>query len=137
MRANIAVLVIAVALAGCTTIPPQNQPLKEEVGDGGYRLSNIPPGKNNSDSLFLLLAFSGGGSRAAAFSYGVLEKLRDTEIGWEGEPHRLLEEVDVISSVSGGSLPTAYYGLFGDRIFEDFSDKVLCRNIGRDLLIGT
>jgi len=134
VRANIAVLVIAVALAGCTTIPPQNQPLKEEVGDGGYRLSNIPPGKNNSDSLFVLLAFSGGGSRAAAFSYGVLEKLRDTEIGWEGEPHRLLEEVDVISSVSGGSLPAAYYGLFGDRIFEDFSDKVLCRNIGRDLI---
>lgn len=107
MRASIVILVIAVALAGCTTIPPQNKRLKEEGGSGGYRLSNIPPGKNNSDSLFVLLAFSGGGSRAAAFSYGALKKLRDTEIGWEGRRHRLLDEVDVISPVSGGSLPAS------------------------------
>ena len=134
MRINIVIFMIAWALAGCTTIPPQNKPLKEEAGDSGYRLSNTPPGKNNSDSLFVLLAFSGGGTRAAAFSYGALEKLRDTEIVWEGQRHALLDEVDVISSVSGGSLPAAYYGLFGDRIFEDFSDKVLCRNIGGDLI---
>lgn len=134
MRASIIILVLTVVLAGCTTIPPQNLPLAEEAGDNGYRLTNTAPGKNNSDSLFVFLAFSGGGSRAAAFSYGALEKLRDTEIGWEGQRHRLLDEVDVISSVSGGSLPAAYYGLFGDRIFEDFSDKVLCRNIGGDLM---
>ena len=134
MRSHIVILMIALALAGCATIPPQNKPLEHEAGDGGYRLSNTPPGKNNSDSLFVLLAFSGGGIRAAAFSYGVLEKLRDTEIGWEGQRHRFLDEVDVISSVSGGSLPAAYYGLFGDRIFEDFADKVLCRNIGGDLV---
>jgi predicted acylesterase/phospholipase RssA len=134
MRTRIIILVLTLALAGCTTIPPQNKPLAEEAGDNGYRLSNTPPGKNNSDSLFVLLAFSGGGSRAAAFSYGALEKLRDTEIAWEGQRHRLLDEVDVISSVSGGSLPAAYYGLFGDRIFEDFSDEVLCRNIGGDLM---
>ena len=134
MRCHVVGVTVALALAGCTTIPPQNKPLQQEAGDGGYRLSNTPPGKNNSDSLFVLLAFSGGGSRAAALSYGVLEKLRGTEIVWEGQRHRLLDEVDVISSVSGGSLPAAYYGLFGDRIFEDFSDKVLCRNIGGDLL---
>jgi predicted acylesterase/phospholipase RssA len=134
VRIRTVILVIALALAGCTTIPPQNKILTEKVGDSGYRLSNTPPGKNNSDSLFVLLAFSGGGSRAAAFSYGVLEKLRDTEIGWEGQRHRLLDEVDVISSVSGGSLPAAYYGLFGDRIFEDFSDKVLYKSIQGTLL---
>ncbi|MFA6242991.1 MAG: patatin-like phospholipase family protein, partial [Candidatus Hydrogenedentales bacterium] len=125
---------VALAIAGCASIPPQNDPLTKAVGDSGYRLSNTPPGKNNSDSMFVVLAFSGGGTRAAAFSYGVLEKLRDTEIVWEGEPHRLLDEVDVITSVSGGSLPAAYYGLFGDRIFEDFLDKVLCRNIGGDFM---
>ena len=134
VRFNIVILAIALAFAGCATIPPLNQPLEEAAGDGGYRLSNTPPGKNNSDSLFVLLAFSGGGSRAAAFSYGALEKFRDTEIVWEGQRHRLLDEVDVISSVSGGSLTAAYYGLFGDRIFEDFSDKVLSRNIGGDYI---
>jgi NTE family protein len=40
----------------------------------------------------------------------------------------------VISAVSGGTFPAAYYGLFGDRIFEDFEKKFLNRNIQRALL---
>jgi len=115
----------------------QNQRLESFSSEQGYRYKNITPGKHNSDSLFLILTFSGGGTRAAAFSYGVLEKLRDTEIVWEGERRRLLDEVDVISSVSGGSLTAGYYGLFGDRIFEDFTDRVLYRNIQGWLLAGT
>jgi predicted acylesterase/phospholipase RssA len=114
----------------------QNQRLESFSGDQGYRYKNIAPGKNNSDSLFLILTFSGGGTRAAAFSYGVLEKLRDTEIVWKGERQRLLDEVDVISSVSGGSLTAGYYGLFGERIFEDFTDRVLCRNVQSRLIGG-
>lgn len=123
-----------VMLCGCTTLPARNEPLTERAGGSGYRLSNTPAGPLNSDSLFVILAFSGGGSRAAAFSYGALEKLRDTEIVWEGERCRLLDEVDVISSVSGGSIPAAYYTLFGDRIFDDFSGKVLLRNFRGDLI---
>ena len=133
-EANIALLMIALAFSGCLTKPLQNQPLREQAPDSGYRLSNTPADKNNSESLFVVLAFSGGGIRAAAFSYGVLEKLRDTEIVWEGQRRRLLDEVDVISSVSGGSLPAAYFGVFGARIFEDFPDKVLYRNIQGALL---
>ena len=133
-QANIVILMIALAFAGCIAMPLQNKPLKEEVAGNGYRLSNTPPGRDNSDSLFVVLAFSGGGIRAAAFSYGVLEKLRDTEIIWEGQRRRLLDEVDVISSVSGGSLPAAYFGLFGDRIFEDFPDKVLYKSFECALL---
>ena len=128
------ILIELVMLCGCTTLPARNEPLIERVGESGYRLSNTPAGALNSDSLFVILAFSGGGSRAAAFSYGALEKLRDTEIVWEGERRRLLDEVDVISSVSGGSLPAAYYALYGDRIFEDFTDKVLLRNFRGDLI---
>ena len=33
------------------------------------------------DDITLVLAFSGGGSRAAALAYGVLQELRDTRIG--------------------------------------------------------
>jgi len=75
------------------------------------------------------LAFSGGGTRAAAYSYGVLEALRDININWEGRERRLIDEIDSISSVSGGSFTAAYYGLFGDRIFEDFESKFLKKDV--------
>jgi hypothetical protein len=41
--------------------------------------------------------------------------LRDTQVLVGGQQRRLLDEVDVITSVSGGSYTAAYYGLFGDR----------------------
>ena len=83
---------------------------------------------------FVVLAFSGGGTRAAAFSYGVLEKLRDTEVMAGGQRTPLLNLVDVITSVSGGSYTAAYYGLFGDRIFRDFRFRFLYRDWQGELL---
>ena len=65
------------------------------------------------------MTFSGGGTRSAALSYGVLEHLRDTPITIHNKKRRLLDEVDLISSVSGGSFTSAYFGLFGDRVFKD------------------
>ena len=80
-----------------------------------------------------MLTFSGGGTRAAAFSYGVLEGLRDTEVGPAGNRQRLLDKIDVISAVSGGSFTAAYYGLFGERIFQDFEPRFLKKDVQGDL----
>jgi NTE family protein len=91
---------------------------------------------HHGGNVLLVLAFSGGGTRAAAFSYGVLEELRDTTFRRDGSKHRLLDEVDSISSVSGGSFTAAYYGLFGDRIFEDYEDVFLKNNVQKVLLNG-
>ena len=91
----------------------------------GYRFDTLDPGARNSDSLFVCLAFSGGGTRAAALSYGIMEALRDTVIRVDGREKRLLDEVDCISSVSGGSFTAAYYGLFRERLFEDFRGRFL------------
>src|SRR5262245_22864686 len=66
------------------------------------------------------MASSGGGKRSAAFSYGVLRGLRDFQISIDGHDRRLLDEVDTIAAVSGGSFPAAYYGLHRDRLFTDF-----------------
>ncbi len=88
----------------------------------------------NSEDLFVVLAFSGGGTRAAAFSYGVLQALRDTPVTVDGKPRRFLDEVDVITSVSGGSYTAAYYGLFGDRIFDDYTHDFLYRNWQGELI---
>jgi NTE family protein len=41
----------------------------------------------------------------------------------------MLDEVDVISSVSGGSFTSAYYALFRDRIFTDYEKEFLKRNV--------
>ena len=84
--------------------------------------------------IFLALSFSGGGTRAAAFSYGVLSELRDTTIDVDGRRIRLLDELDHISSVSGGSFTAAYYGLFGDRIFDNFETVFLRQNIQKTLI---
>ena len=118
--------------AGCAHYPV-NAPMTRAAPETGYRVTNLSH-PNNSDSLFVVLAFSGGGTRAAALSYGVLEELARTRIVWEGKSGRLLDEVDLISSVSGGSFTAAYYGLFGDRIFSDFESAFLKRNIQSRLL---
>jgi len=78
----------------------------------------------------VILAFSGGGTRAAAFSYGVLEALRDIEVVTSnGDKSRLLDEVDVITGVSGGSFTALGYGLYGDRLFDLFESSFLKRDV--------
>jgi NTE family protein len=81
----------------------------------------------------LVLAISGGGTRAAALGYGVLEELRRTEVTVNGVKRRLLDEVDVISAVSGGTFPATYYALRGEKTFDEFVPKVLSRNFEREL----
>ena len=132
---SFAFIIWVVAAAGCAHYPV-NQPLKQVDPQSGYRGRYMgTPG--NSQDLLLYLTFSGGGTRAAALSYGVLEELRKTEVVIDGKKRRLLDEVDAISSVSGGSFTAGYYGLFGDRIFEDFESKFLKKNIQGALTAGT
>jgi NTE family protein len=121
-----------VVLGGCAH-HPINAPLLTQEPNSGYRFNTLAQA-NNSDSLLIILAFSGGGTRAAALSYGVLAELARTEIVWEGERRRLLDEVDIISSVSGGSFTAAYYGLYGERIFTEFEPRFLKRNVQSHLL---
>jgi NTE family protein len=93
----------------------------------------LPP--NRSDELLVVLSFSGGGVRAAALAYGVLEALARTRVPDATGTHRLLDDVTLITSVSGGSFTAAYYGLYGDRIFTDFEAGFLKRRVGRALLL--
>lgn len=111
---------------------PENQPLTAYNPDQGYRFDQLDQG-DNSDSLFVIVTFSGGGTRAAALSYGILEALRDTKIDFGGNRISLLDEVDVISSVSGGSFPAAYYALRREAVFTEFPAKFLNKPIQSDL----
>src|SRR5882672_3405328 len=70
--ARLAAAVALVAIAGCAG--PVN-PRLTAYGEGGYRYANVR-GDGQEEELFVILAFSGGGTRAAAFSYGLLEALQ-------------------------------------------------------------
>ena len=72
-----------------------------------------------------MASFSGGGARASALSYGVLRELARTPIVWEGYRKRLVDEINIINALSGGSFTAAYYALYHDRIFHDFEDRFL------------
>ncbi len=122
-------------MTGCAHYPV-NQVRQHATPQPEYRGGGLPDDARN-DQLLLLLTFSGGGTRAAAFSYGVLEALRDTKVSIGGAERRLVDEVDWISGVSGGSFTAAYYGLFGDRIFKDFELRFLKRNVQGDLTRAT
>jgi len=59
--------------------------------------------------LLVGLAISGGGSRAATFAAGVLEALARIRVKDAGGERSVLEKVEYMSSVSGGSLATGYF----------------------------
>ena len=132
-RMGIAALVLAV-FTGCATARIENKPLEQYVEGRGYGAG--PASAPVANDLHVVLLFSGGGTRAAALAYGVLQELRKTNVELGGETVGMLDRVRVISSVSGGSFTAAYYGLHGDRIFEDFEDRFLRRNIDARLAIN-
>jgi NTE family protein len=119
-------------LNGCMAHYPHNQPISSfESLNPFFLKATSENGKSNG--LLFILTFSGGGTRAAAFSYGVLKALAEVQVMIDGEKRRIVDEVDVISSVSGGSFTAAYYGVFGDRIFEDFETRFLKHDVQKDL----
>ena len=130
-----AALLCALVLAGCAT-RPLNTPITEVTPASGYRFGTRQLLDRDSENL-VILAFSGGGTRAAAFSFGVLEALRDTDVvGPNGGRSRLLDHVDVITGVSGGSFTALAYGLYGDRLFDDYEQRFLKRDVQGMLLSG-
>ena len=147
-----------ISAAGCASYPRTAKLPRYDLA-AGYRFEQLPrdragaPGRN-SDDIFVVLAFSGGGTRAGALSYGVLRELQRVKFYWDdasrapvecapadseqcrAKERSLLDEVDVISSVSGGSFTAAYYALNGARIFDPadpFHTNFLYHPVQRDL----
>lgn len=129
---RLAVAVVVVTVLGACAAPIN--PRLPAYGPGGYRYANARA-DGPEEELFVILAFSGGGTRAAAFSYGLLEGLQSvTYQPATGPPRTLLDDVDVISSVSGGSFTAAHYALFGAEGFKRFEETFLYRNIQGELI---
>ena len=111
-------LIIAATMTGCATAvfnKASNAPWKPGVAADTAFGGDVM--RENS----IVLAFSGGGLRAAAFTHGTLTALQGMKTP-EGD---LLDDVAIISSVSGSSLTSAYYGLYGREGLGRFRDEVL------------
>ena len=139
-RAWAGVALLLLGAAGCAHFHyPVNARLGAKPSGPGYRFPSPPqpPAEDPRDHLFVCVALSGGGTRAAAFAYGVLQALRDTRIDNNGLGS-LLDEVDCLSGISGGSFAAAAYVVLGDRFFRELPTRFLKRNVqGRLVLSST
>jgi NTE family protein len=109
-----------------------NEPINQPLIPGAPLAAELGSGTADvtTDDTVIALSFSGGGTRAAAFSFGVLNGLDETPSGAGGS---LLDRVDFVTGVSGGSVLAAYYGLKKRKALADFKQRFLLRNAEENL----
>ena len=90
-------------LWGCAILPGSWHAHPNEPGRHSTRANLVAEDIDVKDGMFIGVAISGGGSRAANFGAAVLLELKE-QLGAE-------HPIDVVSSVSGGSLPASYFAL--------------------------
>lgn len=126
IRTLFSVVAACGVLLGCASI--QNAPVN--ISGSPDNLANrLETGFKEEavvDDVVIGLSFSGGGTRAAAFSFGVLSEMERTAIRGAGGP--MIDRIDFISGVSGGAVTAAYYGLKKRAALADFREKFLVRN---------
>jgi NTE family protein len=130
---------LAVAmLAACSTTRPWvnapravSAPIDVKAAPQTTQPHSTPQG---SPSVIAAIALSGGGARAAAFGLGVLEEMKATQFDLDGRQTTLLDEVGLISGVSGGSVLATYYAAFGDEVFSRFEPEFLDQDFQAGLI---
>ncbi|WDZ80066.1 patatin-like phospholipase family protein (plasmid) [Ensifer adhaerens] len=124
-----AALALTLVAAGCVgpDATPTNRRLELTTGA-------VPPQQRTLDSgeTAIILAFSGGGARSAAFGYGVLSALAE-EPSPGGRGRRLADDVAVVAGVSGGAVLASYFALYGREGLGDFREQFLGRDVEASL----
>jgi NTE family protein len=129
LGAGLGLVLALLASGGCASLTiPMNEPLRTPAGNAEYRLLDVNRG-GGAESALVLVALSGGGKRSAAFAFGVLRGMKDMVVRPEGRASTLLDQIDLLAGVSGGSFPAAYYGLYGKSSFATFPDEFLYRDL--------
>ena len=126
----------ALLLGACSTVRPWiNQPIAAASPvPATPMMVPVVDAPQPAPSIVAAVTLSGGGARAAAFGLGVLEELKATQFELEGRPTTLLDEVGLISGVSGGSILATYYAAFGDEVFTRFERDFLLVNFQSSLI---
>ncbi|WP_439234641.1 patatin-like phospholipase family protein [Lonepinella koalarum] len=134
---KLALISTTLFLTACNAV--QYQPLAtiDRVDTSkGYRLQKTMQDKFN-DSTIIAIMFSGGGTRAAAFGYGVLEELNRHPINLDGKSTNLIDNVDMVYGVSGGSVLAIYYSLYGKETIPTFEKRFLKQNFQKLMINQT
>ncbi|WP_078031158.1 patatin-like phospholipase family protein [Massilia sp. KIM] len=122
-RLGLCAILLSLSLISGCALSPQNRarnlPAHPKVA-GEPVLIPRPLGEN-----VLALSFSGGGMRAAAFSLGALQGLDALRVTKESS---LLDDLSFITSVSGGSITAAYYGIHGKSALVTMRPHVLLKD---------
>ena len=125
------VLLMPLLLLACA-YPQRTIPLTKLDFEAGYRFETH--GGAEDDDTLVVVSLSGGGTRAAALALGTLKALAASRI-----PERsstLLEEVDILSSVSGGSVTAAQFALYNTAGFDALERDFLKQDVMTSLVAG-
>jgi len=125
-------LLSTLALGGCA-FGVNNSPINSALASSNSAEIEAPAPAGNFEDTAVGLSFSGGGTRASAFAFGILRELARTEIASDGRKSTLIDQVDLVSSVSGGSITAAYFALKGSAILGDFRKKFLTKDVEASL----
>ena len=106
LLAYFAVLSIGTVLAGCA-YPIRNDAIVE-TRSPAYEWKSLAPGELQ-DTL-VIVTMSGGGTRATALAMSVLRAMDKIKLASGAS---LADEIDIVSSVSGGSVTAGYFALYG------------------------
>lgn len=123
-------------LAGCAS-PVVPGKLAQIDENAGYRYGTLD--KQSPKALrdtAVLLAFSGGGTRAAALTEGALRALADTQVPTPAGSVPLATQIDVISSVSGGSVTAAAFALGGTSGLGSYEKNFLRQDAQGSMITG-
>ena len=129
---TLALACVLAVLPACAS-RPINPPLPSYEHSYGYRIANWSATRGDPE-FGLIVTMSGGGTRAAALAYGVLEELRRTAVPIAHPGHTLLDEVKVVTGVSGGAFTALSFALYGDKLFAEYEKRFLKRDVQRELL---
>ncbi len=113
-----AALSLVALLAACASAP-DTRPINTALTVAPVALAEIDVGVDGDAIAF---AFSGGGARAASFSLGALQQLRDMQDPG-GKP--LIDRVALVTAVSGGSITAAWFGQHGAAGLDDLRAAAL------------
>src|SRR5438093_716223 len=100
---NVLTIIALFLLAACAS-PVRTTELQRIDQFSGYRYSTLEKiAPKTIDRAAVIVTFSGGGTRAAALADGALRALAETEVNAGTAKLPLASQIDLVSSVSGGS----------------------------------
>ncbi len=117
-------LLCLLALAACGR-DFLNAPLRDHASN--TELLPVPSGAapGDPDDPYIVMSLSGGGVRATALGYAVLDELRQVP---DRSGRSFADDVRIVSSASGGSVAAAWFGLTGSDGLPKLRDDFIVRD---------